>query len=681
MAKDIKVPDIGDFKNVPVIEIFVTPGQTIKAEDPLVSLESDKATMDVPAPEGGVVKEIRVKLGDKVSEGAVILTLEGGASASAPAQAAAPASAPAPAGGGAPVEVKVPDIGDFKDVPVIEVHVHPGQTIKAEDPLVSLESDKAVMDVPAPQGGVVKEVRLKVGDKVSQGAVVLTLEGAGGAPASAPGKPAPASAPAAPASAASAARKDIPKGDLHAEVLVLGAGPGGYTAAFRAADLGKKVVLIERWPTLGGVCLNVGCIPSKALLHAAKVIDEAAEMDHFGVSFAAPKVDIDKVRGWKESVVSKLTGGLAALAKARKVTVVSGVGKFTSANMVEVTAEDGAKKTVSFDHAVIAAGSEPVSLPFIPKDPRVIDSTGALALENVPQRMLVLGGGIIGLEMAQVYSALGANIVVAEFMPQIIPGADKDVVAPLAKRLGKRYEKIMLETKVTGVEAKPDGLHVTYEGKDGAKTELFDKMLVAVGRKPNGKLIGAEAAGVQVDERGFIAVDKQMRTNVPHIFAIGDIVGQPMLAHKAVHEGKVAAEVAAGHKSAFDAKVIPSVAYTDPEIAWVGLTETEAKAKGIKVGKGVFPWAASGRSLSLGRDEGMTKLLFDEATHRVVGAAAVGPNAGELIAEAALAIEMGCDASDIGLTIHPHPTLSETIGMAAEMYEGTITDLIAPKKR
>jgi dihydrolipoamide dehydrogenase len=680
MAKDIKVPDIGDFKNVPVIEIFVTPGQTIKAEEPLVSLESDKATMDVPAPEGGVVKDIRVKIGDKVSEGAVILTLEA-AGAAAPAPAPTAATAPAPAGGGAPIEVTVPDIGDFKNVPVIEVHVSPGQTIKAEDPLVSLESDKATMDVPSPRGGVVKEVRLKVGDKVSQGAVVLTLAPEGGVAAPAPAAASPAaSAPAASAPAA-AAKADVPKGDLHAEVLVLGAGPGGYTAAFRAADLGKKVVLVERWATLGGVCLNVGCIPSKALLHAAKVIDEAKEMDHFGVSFGAPSVNIDKLRGWKASVVAKLTGGLAALAKARKVTVANGVGVFTSPNMVAVTAEDGSKKTVSFDNAVIAAGSEPVSLPFIPKDPRVIDSTGALALENVPKRMLVLGGGIIGLEMAQVYSALGAKIVVAEFMPQIIPGADKDIVAPLAKLLAKRYEKIMLETKVTGVEAKDDGLHVTYEGKDGVKTEVFDKMLVAVGRAPNGKRIGAEAAGVKVDERGFIAVDKQMRTNVPHIFAIGDIVGQPMLAHKAVHEGKVAAEVAAGHKSAFDAKVIPSVAYTDPEIAWVGLTETEAKAKGIKVGKGAFPWAASGRSLSLGRDEGMTKLLFDEATHRVVGAAAVGPNAGELIAEAALAIEMGCDASDIGLTIHPHPTLSETIGMAAEMYEGTITDLIAPKKK
>ena len=684
MAKDIKVPDIGDFKDVPVIEIFVKPGQTIKADEPLVSLESDKATMDVPAPEGGVVKDIKVKVGDKLSQGSLILTLEGAG--------AAPAAAPAKAesggvsgggitGGGAAVEVNVPDIGDFKDIPVIEIFVKPGQTIKAEDPLISLESDKATMDVPSPQGGVVREVKLKVGDKVSKGSLVLTLEGSSGG-AAAPAKasaPAPASAPS--AAPAPAAKTDVPKGDHHADVVVLGSGPGGYTAAFRAADLGKKVVLIERYPILGGVCLNVGCIPSKALLHAAKVIDEAKEMDHFGVSFGAPKVDIDKLRGWKASVVAKLTGGLAALAKARKVTVVTGVGAFSSPNMIEVKGEDGKTTTVSFDHAVIAAGSEPVSLPFIPKDPRVINSTGALALENVPKRMLVLGGGIIGLEMAQVYSALGTQIVVAEFMPQIIPGADKDIVAPLAKMLAKRYEKIMLETKVTGVEAKADGLHVTYEGKDGVKTETFDKMLVAVGRKPNGKLIGAEKAGVAVDDRGFIAVDRQMRTNVPHIFAIGDIVGQPMLAHKAVHEAKVAAEVAAGHKSAFDAKVIPSVAYTDPEVAWVGLTETEAKAKGIKVGKGAFPWVASGRSLSLGRDEGLTKLLFDEETHRVVGAAAVGPNAGELIAEAALAIEMGADAADIGLTIHPHPTLSETIGMAAEMYEGTITDLMPPKKK
>ena len=678
MAKDIKVPDIGDFKNVPVIEIFVKPGQTIRAEEPLVSLESDKATMDVPAPQGGIVKEVKVAIGDMVSQGSLLITMEDGGAATAPAPAAkAAATDGGVSGGGAPIEVKIPDIGDFKNVPVIEVFVKPGQTIKAEDPLVSLESDKATMDVPAPQGGVVKEVKIKVGDKVSQGALVLTLEGGGAAPA-ATAAPASAAAPAAPAAAPAA---PVAKGDQHAEVLVLGAGPGGYTAAFRAADLGKKVILVERWTTLGGVCLNVGCIPSKALLHAAKVIDESKEMAAHGVAFADPTIDIAKLRGWKEGVVKKLTGGLAGLAKARKVTVVTGVGAFASANMLNVTGADGKTQTISFDHAIIAAGSEPITLPFIPRDARVIDSTGALDLADIPKRLLVLGGGIIGLEMATVYHALGSKIVIAEFMPQLIPGADKDIVAPLTKRLEKRYEKIMLETKVTGVEAKTDGLHVTYEKGGETKTEVFDKLLVAVGRRPNGKTIAAEAAGVAVDERGFIAVDKQMRTNVPHIFAIGDVVGQPMLAHKAVHEGKVAAEVAAGHKSAFDAKVIPSVAYTDPEVAWVGVTETEAKAKGLNYGKGVFPWAASGRSLSLGRDEGVTKAIFDEETHRLIGCGIVGPNAGDLIAEAALAIEMGADASDIGLTIHPHPTLSETVGFAAEMYEGNITDLIAPKKK
>jgi dihydrolipoamide dehydrogenase len=569
-------------------------------------------------------------------------------------------------------EIKVPDIGDFKDVPVIEVHVKPGQAIKADETIITLESDKATLDVPAPADGVVGEVKVKTGDKVSQGSVILTL--AGGAPAAA--APAsstkPAAAPAAPAPAG---------GDLHAEVLVLGAGPGGYSAAFRAADLGKKVVLVERWATLGGVCLNVGCIPSKALLHAAKVMDEADGFASHGITFGKASVDLDKLRGWKDGVVSKLTGGLVALAKARKVTVVTGEGRFTSPKSVEVKGDAGVK-VITFDQAIIAAGSEPVTLPFIPHDdPRVIDSTGALELKDIPKRLLVLGGGIIGLEMATVYHQLGSKVVIAEFLDQIIPGADKDIVTPLMKRIEKRYEKIMLKTKVTAVKAETDGLHVTYEGPDGVKTEVFDKMLVAVGRRPNGKAINAAAAGVTVDERGFVPVDKQMRTNAPGIFAIGDIVGQPMLAHKAVHEGHVAAEVAAGHKSAFDAKVIPSVAYTDPEVAWVGLTETEAKAKGMKVGKGVFPWAASGRSLALGRDEGVTKVLFDEETHRIIGCGIVGPSAGDLIAEAALAIEMGADAADIALTIHPHPTLSETVGMAAEMFEGTITDLIPPKKR
>ncbi len=574
-------------------------------------------------------------------------------------------------------EIKVPDIGDFKNVPVIEVHVKPGQSVKAEDPLATLESDKATMEVPAPRDGVIGEVRIKAGDKVSMGSVIATWADAGAATEAKPqGAAAAASAPtAAPARAPAT-------GDLHAEVLVLGAGPGGYTAAFRAADLGKKVVLVERWPMLGGVCLNVGCIPSKALLHAAKVLDEAHEMGSHGIRFSKPTVDIDALRAWKDGVVGKLVGGLSGLAKARKVTVVTGVGAFTGPNALAVTATDGKRTTVSFDSAIIAAGSEPVTLPFIPhSDPRVIDSTGALELKKIPQRLLVLGGGIIGLEMATVYHALGSKVTVVELMDQIIPGADKDIVAPLMKRIEKRYEKIRLKTKVTGVTAMPEGLAVAFEGPDGATTDQFDMVLVAVGRKPNGKMIAAEAAGVKVDERGFIAVDKQQRTNVPHIFAIGDVVGQPMLAHKATHEARVAAEVAAGLKSAFDAKVIPSVAYTDPEIAWVGMTETEAKAKGIKVGKGAFPWAASGRSLALGRDEGITKVLIDEDTHRIIGCGIVGPNAGDLIAEVALAIEMGAEPSDVGLTVHPHPTLSETVAMAAEMYEGTITDLIAPKKR
>ncbi|WP_296706094.1 dihydrolipoyl dehydrogenase [Rhodoblastus sp.] len=575
--------------------------------------------------------------------------------------------------------IKVPDIGDFKDVPVIEVLVKAGDAIKAEDPLIVLESDKATMEVPAPVAGVVKEVKVKVGDRVGEGAVILLLEGAGAGAA-----PAPASAPAAAASAAPApSSAPAVAGDLHAEVLVLGAGPGGYSAAFRAADLGAKVVLVERWPVLGGVCLNVGCIPSKALLHAAKVIEEAHDMGESGVSFTTPQIDLDKLRSWKDSVIKRLTGGLGGMAKQRKVTVVTGKGAFASANSLEVIAEDGSKKVVTFDKAIVAAGSEPVTLPFIPHDDaRVIDSTGALELTDIPKRLLVLGGGIIGLEMATVYHALGSKITVVELMDQIIPGADKDIVAPLAKRIGKKYEKILLKTKVVAVAAEPAGLRVTFEAADGTKSDdTFDKLLVAVGRKPNGKLISAEAAGLAVDERGFIAVDKQMRTNVPHIFAIGDIVGQPMLAHKATHEAKVAAEVACGHKSAFDAKVIPSVAYTDPEVAWVGVTEIEAKAQGLKFGKATFPWAASGRALSLGRDEGLTKALFDEETKRLIGCGIVGPGAGDLISEAALAIEMGADAEDIGLTIHPHPTLSETIGLAAELFEGTITDLIAPKKK
>ena len=470
--------------------------------------------------------------------------------------------------------------------------------------------------------------------------------------------------------------------DVQAEVLVLGAGPGGYSAAFRAADLGRSVVLVDRSPILGGVCLKVGCIPSKALLHAARVIAETREMAEHGLAFGEPAVDLDKLRAWKESVVKRLTGGLATLAKARKVKVVTGLGVFASPNHLEVTADDGSRTVVGFEQAIIACGSEPVTLPFIPHDdPRVVDSTGALELEGVPERLLVVGGGIIGLEMATVYHELGAKVTIVELLDQLIPGADKDLVAPLSKRISKRYEAIYLTTKVTRVDAEADGLRVHFEGAKAPETDRFDRVLVSVGRRPSGALIGADRAGVMVDERGFIGVDKQQRTNVPHIFAIGDVVGQPMLAHKASHEGHVAAEVAAGKPSYFDVRGIPSVAYTDPEVAWVGVTETEAKAAGVKYGKGTFPWAASGRSLSLGRDEGMTKLLFDETTHRLIGAGAVGPNAGELVAETALAVEMGADATDVALTVHPHPTLSETVGLAAEAFEGTITDLYLPKRR
>jgi dihydrolipoamide dehydrogenase len=577
-------------------------------------------------------------------------------------------------------EIRLPDIGDFKNIPIIEILVKPGQAVKKEEVILTLESDKATLDVPAPADGVIGELKVKVGDKVSQGDLLATF--AGGETAT----PAPAASAEAPAPAAQAETPPAPapasaegKSDFDCDVLVLGAGPGGYTAAFRAADLGQKVVLVDRRETLGGVCLNIGCIPSKALLHVAKVIDEAGHMSSHGVKFGKPEIDLAGVRGFKDGVVKRLTGGLVVLAKQRKVTVVTGEGRFTSPRTLAAETKEG-RKVVGFAKAIIAAGSEPAWPGFIPRDPRIWDSTGALDLA-APKRLLILGGGIIGLEMATVYEALGSEITVIEMMDQLMPGADRDIVAPFAKRVGKLYSKIHLKTKVTKVEAKPDAIYVTYEGEGGATTEPFDAMLVSVGRRPNGGSIGADVAGVKVDERGFIAVDKQMRTNVSNIFAIGDLVGQPMLAHKATHEGKVAAEVASGHKSAFDAKVIPSVAYTDPEIAWVGETETELKAKGTKYGKAVFPWAASGRSLSLGRDEGLTKTLWDEATGHLIGCAIVGPNAGDLISEAALAIEMGCDAEDIGLTIHPHPTLSETFAMSAEAFAGTLTDLYMPKKK
>ncbi len=565
------------------------------------------------------------------------------------------------------IEVKVPDIGDFKDVPVIEVLVKPGDSIKKEDSLVTLESDKATLEVPAPAAGIVKELKLKVGDKVSQGSAILTLEtshipplskGEGAAP------PAPSSS----------------KGDIHAEVLVLGAGPGGYTAAFRAADLGKQVVLVERYPALGGVCLNVGCIPSKALLHVAKVLTEAEEVAHAGIEFGKPKISLEKLRSWKAGVVGRLTKGLVGLAKQRKVEVVQGKGQFATPNTLKVETPQGAK-TISFNHCIIAAGSSVARIPGFPyEDKRIIDSTGALEIPAVPKRLLVIGGGIIGLEMATVYDALGAKITVVEMLDSLIPGADPDVVRPLTKRIEKRYEKILLKTKVARIEPQKDGLKVTFEGGSAPAPEVFDYVLMAVGRRPNGREINAQAAGVNVDERGYIPVDKQLRTNVPHIHAIGDICGEPMLAHKATHEGKTAAEVIAGHKAFFDARTIPSVAYTDPEVAWMGLTETQCQREGIAFEKAVFPWAASGRALAMGRSEGMTKLIFDKNTRRLLGAAMVGVNAGELIAEAVLALEMGADAADIGLTVHPHPTLSETVFFAAEIAEGSITDLYLPKR-
>jgi len=589
------------------------------------------------------------------------------------------------------VEVIVPDIGNFDSVDVIEVLVKVGDTVAKEDSLITLESDKASMDIPSSDAGVVKEIKVKVGDKIAKGSPILVLEAEAGSAAQSEALKAEMShAEAAPSTHVS---QPLPTtgthqcdNDITCEVVVLGSGPGGYTAAFRAADLGKKVVLIERYPTLGGVCLNVGCIPSKALLHTAKVITEAEETAHHGVAFGKPNIDLEQLRTWKANdVVGKLTGGLAAMAKQREVTVVRGLGKFTTPNQIAVTDTDGNVINVGFENAIIAAGSQATKFPGAPEDARIMDSTGALALADVPKRMLVIGGGIIGLEMGTVYDALGSKVSVVEFTDGLIQGCDRDLVRPLQKRMEKRFEAIMLNTKVASIEAKKDGIHVSFEGVNGNTeapkgVEVYDRVLVSIGRRPNGLNIGAEHAGVAVDERGFINVDKQMRTNVPHIFAIGDIVGQPMLAHKATHEGKVAAEVIAGHKVEFQAMVIPSVAYTDPEVAWAGMTEIEAKAKGIAIEKASFPWAASGRALSIARTEGSTKLIFDKDTHRVIGAGIVGVNAGELLAEAVLAIEMGADAHDLGLTIHAHPTLSETVCFAAEMKEGTITDLYIKRR-
>jgi dihydrolipoamide dehydrogenase len=614
-GREIRLPDLGTTGEVRVLELLVKVGDEVEKDTPLVTLESDKATMDVPSTDAGRIASIAIQPGDKVASGTPIMELEGGAH-EAPAQNALAEPAKGP-------RQREP----FGGEPYVE-------TIPIE-PLR-----------PAPNGELASK---------NDGAAAVRSQ-----LKSAPATPKPAAA-------------------YDYEVVVIGAGPGGYTAAFRAADLGLKVALVERWPTLGGVCLNVGCIPSKALLHAAKVIDDAAEMGPHGIEFGAPSIDAKRLRAWKDKVVGRLTGGLAALARQRKVTVLRGTASFTGDHAVKIAAEDGVVSSVSFAHCIIAAGSESLRLPGLPDDPRIIDSTGALELD-LPQRLLVVGGGIIGLEMATVYASLGVKVSVVELTPGLMPGCDRDLVRPLEKRIASRHEMTLLSTKVTTVEALKEGLRVTFEGAKAPASQVYDKVLVAVGRTPNGAKLACEAAGVEVNERGFIAVDRQQRTNVPHIYAIGDVVGQPMLAHKATHEAKVAAEVIAGHKRYFDARAIPSVAYTDPEIAWAGLTETDAKERGVAYEKAVFPWAASGRSLALGRDEGFTKLLFDPQTQRVLGAGIVGTHAGDLISEVMLAIEMGADAADIGLTIHPHPTLSETVAMAAEAFDGTLTDLYFPRK-
>ena len=691
---EVKVPDIGDFKEVPIIDVLVRPGDRVKTEDSLITLESDKASMDVPSPLDGVVKEIKVKVGDRVSEGSLILIAEAEVAPAgvaprekvregghATGEGAPVADYGAASGVYAAIEVRVPDIGDFEDVPVIDVAIKSGDQVKPEDPLITLESDKASMEVPSPAAGTVKEVNVKIGDRVSEGSLILTLTTgvAAAAPAGPPAgkRPQPAQTP-----ALTGARHEG-AANMECDMLVLGAGPGGYSAAFRSADLGLTTVLVERYPTLGGVCLNVGCIPSKALLHTAAVMDEVKVMAAHGISYSAPQIDLAKLRSHKERVVGRLTGGLAGMAKARKVAVLEGIGSFLDPHHLEVVPKNGpGRKVVKFDRAIIAAGSQAIKLPFIPDDPRVVDSTGALELRQLPKSMLVIGGGIIGLEMATVYSTLGTRIDVVEMLDGLMTGADRDLVKIWEKKNASRFDKVMLKTKTVAVEATSDGIKVRFEGeKAPADPQMYEMVLVAVGRRPNGKNIDAEKAGVAVSERGFIPVDKQMRTNMPHIFAIGDIVGQPMLAHKAVHEGHVAAETAAGKNSLFEARQIPSVAYTDPEVAWAGLTEEQCKAQGIKYGKAVFPWAASGRAIANGRDEGFTKLLFDDNNHRLLGGGIVGTRAGDLIGEVCLAVEMGCDPVDIGKTIHPHPTLSESIGMAAEVFEGVCTDLPPAKKK
>ena len=583
-------------------------------------------------------------------------------------------------------EVKVPDIGDFQDVEVLELMCKEGQSLDVEDPLITIESEKATMDVPSPLAGKIIKINVKTGDKVSEGDLILELETSGVSEQEGQNlikKEDQSVETKVSGSIDTKISADSSKvSDINCEVLVLGSGPGGYTAAFRAADLGLRVVLVERHEQIGGVCLNVGCIPSKSLLHAAKIIFEAQEIDAHGISFGKPTIDLDKLREWKNSIIRQLTGGLKSMAKQRNVKIINGFGEFTDSNNLTVTDKNDKISRINFSNAVIAAGSRPVKLPFLPEDPRIIDSTGSLELANIPKNLLVIGGGIIGLEMATVYHALGSKITIVEMLDGLMAGADRDLVRPFQKRIAKQYNDILLETRVTEVEALKKGLRVHFEGKNSPdEPQMYDCILSSVGRVPNGLNIGAEKAGVEVDEKGFISTDSQMRTNVSHIFAIGDLAGQPMLAHKASHEAKVAAEAISGMKSFFDARAVPSVAYTDPEVAWTGVTEEEAKTQGIAYGKGSFPWAASGRSLSMGRSEGLTKVIFEEDSKRVIGLGIVGPNAGDLIAEGTLAIEMGCDAIDIGSTIHPHPTLSETVAFAAEAYEGTITDLYIPGKK
>ncbi len=695
MAIELKIPNIGNFDAVDVIEVLMNEGDEIAVDQNILTLESDKASMEVPSDLAGKITKLLVKVGDQVKEGDVIAMIEvveaaapkAEVQASAPAvetpapQVSAPVAQAAPAAASQIIDIKIPNIGNFDSVDVIDVEIKVGDTVAKDQNLLTLESDKASMDVPSDIDGVITEVLVKVGDQVKEGIVIARAQVGGSAPAAS----APASQPTPKAQEPEvqiAAATPAPS-NVDCDVVVIGAGPGGYSAAFRAADLGLKVALIERYSTLGGVCLNVGCIPSKALLHVVKAKEEAElHLKNAGIYFDAPRVELDEVRNYKSSVVSKLTGGLAGMAKMRKVEVIQGNATFKDDHHLTIQLADGGERTLSFDKAIIAAGSHAIKLPFMPVDPRIIDSTGALELREIPKRMLVIGGGIIGLEMATVYSNLGANVEIVEFTEGFIPGADRDLTKIFEKYNKDRFSKLMFKTKVVAAEALPEGIKVSFEGENApSEAQVYDSVLVAIGRAPNGLTLGLEHAGVNFTDRGFINVDKQMRTNVGNIFAIGDIVGQPMLAHKAVHEAHVAAEVCAGHKRFFDIIQIPSVAYTDPEISWAGLTETQAKADGIAYEKAVFPWSASGKAIASAREEGMTKLLFDPETKTILGGAVVGINAGDLIGEIAFAVEMRADVTDIAHTIHPHPTLIESVGMAAEVAEGACTDLPPMKKK